>query len=276
MSQQINLINPTLIKQKDFLTLVNMGVVYGVFTALMLGWWSYSHQQLKQLTRQKEDLVVAVQQTQERLTLQVAASAPRAPSLALQQQLALLETKQQVQAQMLTAIEQGRPQQDRGLANYMRGFARQTVDGLWLTGFSIDETNKTMTVRGRSLEAEVLPNYMQRLGQEPVFAGKLFGGLHVQQASITQPATMAVAARTPSSTGVTNNTVSNSVAELNNAVTLANVTNASTTNVAVPNIAAPYVSTSESATPFVEFELQGLEKVSAPRTDKTTSQEVKS
>jgi hypothetical protein len=274
MSQQINLINPALIKQKDFLTIVNMGVVYGVFTALMLGWWSYSQQQLKQLTRQKEDLVVAVQQTQDRLTQQVAASAPRAPSLALQQQLALLETKQQVQAQMLTAIEQGRPQQDRGLANYMRGFAQQTVDGLWLTGFSIDETNKTMTVRGRSLEAEVLPNYMQRLGQEPVFAGKLFGGLHVQQATITQPATMIAAV--PSRAGVPNNTVSTAVAEQSKTASPAGVTNASTANVAVPNIAAPNTTTSEIATPFVEFELQGLEKASASRAENTASPEVKS
>lgn len=269
MSQQINLINPALIKQKDFLTLVNMGVVYGVFVALMVGWWVYSQQQLKQLTRQKDDLVVAVQQTQERLTQQVAASAPRAPSLALQQQLALLETKQQVQAQMLTAIEQGRPQQDRGLANYMRGFARQTVDGLWLTGFSIDETNKTMTVRGRSLEAEVLPSYMQRLGQEPVFSGKLFGGLHVQQTTITQQATMTAAA--PSSAGVTNNTVSTAEAALSKAASPAGVTNAATISVAAPNVA-----TSERATPLVEFELQGLEKASAPRADNTTSQEVKS
>lgn len=266
MSQQINLINPALIKQKDFLSLVNMGMVYGVFVALMVGWWMYSQQQLKQLTHQKEDLVMAVQQTQERLTQQVVASAPRAPSQVLQQQLALLETKQQVQAQLLTAIEQGRPQQDRGLANYMRGFARQTVDGLWLTGFSIDETNKTMTVRGRSLEAEVLPNYMQRLGKEPVFSGKLFGGLHVQQATIAQPATMTAA--TPSSAGVTNSTVSTAAASS------ASVTNAA--NVAVPNLAAPQVATNQRATPFVEFELQGLEKASAPLTDITTSQEVKS
>jgi hypothetical protein len=46
MSQQINLINPALIKRKDFLTVVNIGVMYGVLSVLMLGWYAYNERQL--------------------------------------------------------------------------------------------------------------------------------------------------------------------------------------------------------------------------------------
>lgn len=188
MSQQINLINPALIKQKDFLTVVNIGAMYGVLSVLMLGWYAYNASQVTELTRTQQGLVDELAQTQAALTQLVASRAPRSPDPALLRQLALLESKQQVQAQMLNAIQQRKPQLDRGLAHYMRGFARQTMEGLWLTGFSIDETNKTMTVRGRSLEAESLPHYVQKLGNEPVFAGKHFGGLRIKQAEVAQAA----------------------------------------------------------------------------------------
>jgi hypothetical protein len=131
----------------------------------------------------------------------------------------------------------------------MRGFARQTVDGLWLTGFSIDETNKTMTVRGRSLEAEVLPSYMQKLGHEPVFAGKLFGGLRIKQAESsvnqTDKATSLAVSAQPQATQPSNTLLS-----------------------APANAPAPQM--------YVEFELQGLEKASSQPSDASRLDEVKS
>jgi len=182
MSQQINLINPALIKQKDFLTVVNIGVVYGVLTGLMMAWVGYSASQVHGLQGEQQALAASLAHTQSALTQLLASRAPRSPDPALLQQLALLESKQNMQAKMLDAIQQRKPPQDFGLANYMRGFARQIMPGVWLSGFTIDEKNKTMTVRGRSLEAESLPDYVQKLAKEPVFAGKAFGGLRIKQA----------------------------------------------------------------------------------------------
>lgn len=234
MSQQINLINPALIKQKDFLTVVNMGVIYGVMSVLMLGWYAYSAWQVNALTQVQLSLAAEIPKIEAELAQLLVSRAPRSPDPALLQQLALLESKQQVQAQMLNAIQQRKPQADRGLANYMRGFARQTMDGLWLTGFAIDEANKTMTVRGRSLEAEYLPAYVQKLAKEPVFAGKHFGGLRIKQTedSDAQPLARPVS---PESVGRAN----------------------------AGAVALPL---------FIEFELQGLEWLPMQTTAKPTSE----
>jgi hypothetical protein len=239
MSQQINLINPALIKQKDYLTVVNIGTIYGVLSGLMLVWYTYHALQVAQLTNAQQGLVDEVAQTQTALAQLVASRAPHSPDPALLQQLTFLESKQDMQAQMLQTIEQRKSSPDRGLANYMRGFARQTMAGLWLTGFTIDETNKTMTVRGRSLEAETLPNYVQQLSKEPVFSGKHFGSLRIQQAELPQ------ASAVPAPL----------VADPSN---------------------QPASTTSAVALPlWIEFELKGLERLSV-QTATTASGEIKS
>lgn len=181
MSQQINLINPALIKQKDFLTTLNITVVYGALALSMLGWYGYSTQQMSALTMSRDQLATELQQVQTSLAEMTAARAPKAPNQTLIAELQTLEEKHQVQMQILQAMQQGRPSQDKGLASYMLGLARQSADGLWLTGFSIDQTHHTVSLKGRSMDAAVLPDYMRKLGQESVFAGQTFGGLRIQQ-----------------------------------------------------------------------------------------------
>jgi hypothetical protein len=225
MSQQINLINPALIKQKDLLTSVNMSMAYGVLIALMLGFTAYTMQQVSALTATKQQLIVEQEKRQAELAQLTAARAPHAPNQALVAQLALLESKQNVQTQILEIMNRGQASQEKSLAGYMRGLARQTMDGLWLTGFSIDQSNRSVTLRGRTLHAHSLPDYMRQLGQDAVFSGQLFGGLQIKQPEKTATKV----ASQPSST--------------------------------------------EAATelPYVEFELQGLEKPTQTSADVQTS-----
>jgi Tfp pilus assembly protein PilN len=190
MSQQINLINPSLIKKKDFLTIVNIGVVYGVFCVLMLSWFVYANNQVSVLNKEQTALAGELDQLNTSLTQMTAARVPHAPDASLQMQVAKLEAIEQVQTQILTVINQDKSQA-MSLDKYMHGLASQTIDGLWLTGFSIDQKAHTVTLRGRSLSADALPVYMKKLGSEPVFNGQLFGGLQIQQptqASVTNAA----------------------------------------------------------------------------------------
>jgi hypothetical protein len=225
MSQQINLINPALIKQKDLLTSVNMSVAYGVLIALMLGFTAYTMQQVSALTATKQQLLVEQEKWEAELAQLTAARAPHAPNQALVAQLALLESKQNVQTQILEIMNRGQASQEKSLAGYMRGLARQTMDGLWLTGFSIDQSNHSVTLRGRTLHADNLPDYMRQLGQDAVFSGQLFGGLQIKQ---PEKAATKVASQ-PSSTEAA------------------------------------------SELPYVEFELQGLEKPTQTSADLQTS-----
>jgi hypothetical protein len=180
MSQQINLINPSLIKKRDFLTIVNIGVMYGVFCLLMLGWFGYTNNQVSELDKKQTALAGELEQLNNSLVQMTAARVPHALDVALQMQVTKLEAIEQVQTQILTMINQDKSEAS-SLAEYMRGLARQTIDGLWLTGFSIDQAAHTVTLRGRSLSADVLPMYIKKLGGELVFKGQLFGGLQIQE-----------------------------------------------------------------------------------------------
>ena len=234
MSQQINLINPALIKQKDFLTTLNIAVVYGAMALSILGWYVYTAQQMTTLKMSRDQLASELQQVQTTLADMTAARAPKAPNQALIAELQTLEEKHQVQMQILQAMQQGKPTQDKGLASYMLGLARQSTDGLWLTGFSIDQTRHAVSLKGRSMDAAILPDYMHKLGREAVFAGQTFSGLRIQQATETVPSP--------------------------------------TTNTALGNAAQAPQALSNPVPPFVEFELQASEALlSSPSASPVTA-----
>lgn len=181
MSQQINLINTALIKQKDFLTPATISLVYLCSALLMLGWYWISQQALHQAIQQRDVANAELTKVQASVTQATAMRAPRAPSQALLRQLEKLKGQQQMQAHILNMVNKTKANTASGLANTMRGFARQTVDGLWLTGFSLDTEHQAMTIRGRSTHENLLPLYMQQLGQETVFSGQHFGGLQMKR-----------------------------------------------------------------------------------------------
>ncbi|WP_341304355.1 PilN domain-containing protein [Pseudomonas sp. TMP25] len=53
--------------------------------------------------------------------------------------------------------------------------------GLWLSGISLREGGRHMRLQGLSQDQELLPAYLQRLGQSPVFSGREFARFDVQR-----------------------------------------------------------------------------------------------
>lgn len=183
MSQQINLLNHELIKKTDLLTPRNMGLAYLGLACLGLAWMLYSQQSVSRLTLQRDQLATQLQQAQDGLKQVNAARAPHEANPALVQELAQLNQQQQTQSKLLQVINGGVTVANKSLSSYMRGFANQTTEGLWLTGFSIDAEHDAISVFGRSLATDLLPKYIEMMSKEKVFAGQLFGGLKVIGAS---------------------------------------------------------------------------------------------
>jgi hypothetical protein len=55
------------------------------------------------------------------------------------------------------------------------------ASGLWLSGISLREGGIHMRLQGLSQDQELLPAYLQRLGQSPVFSGREFARFDVQR-----------------------------------------------------------------------------------------------
>jgi hypothetical protein len=236
MSRQINLLNPSLIKQKDFLKTNNIALLLGVLTLLMLGYFGYAQQQLKTLNQQQANTnnqLLAAQTQLQQITM---AHAPKAPSQTLLNQIAQLEKKVTMQQYILQTIQQSSATHEKGYAALMRAFAKQSQDGLWLTSFSFDSATEKLNISGRTLQADLVPTYISGLSTAPVLKGKSFSALTMHlpnnDTNITpKPNTIALEA----STGVASS--------------------------------LPAKDVKQSVTPnFIEFSLQSLEEKSVEKT----------
>lgn len=193
MSQQINLLNPALIKQKDFLNPNNIVMTLGVLSVLMLGYYGYAQKQLSLLGTQRTQVAEALSATQAQLKQKALLHTPRAPDKTLLEQITQLEQKEIMQQQILRTVDQSSATPEKGYAALMRAFARQSLDGLWLTSFSFDSQTERLNISGRTLQAALVPEYIAHLGNEPALKGKLFSALNMHlpkaDAASSNPAT---------------------------------------------------------------------------------------
>lgn len=184
MSQQINLFNPALVKQKDPYNAALMARLAVVVLMAMLAAHAYEKHQVDQLQKQREQAVQLMQQTRQQLVDVTRQFGPRQPSKALQDELVATEAKLQAHEKILAYLQNGRTNGGAGFSNYMRAFARQSTNGLWLTGFSFDTGADDLTIRGRTLQPELVPQYIARLGAEAALKGRSFAALDMGQPKV--------------------------------------------------------------------------------------------
>lgn len=177
MTQNINLYDPSLRTRRDLLGLepVLAMVVVAVVAVGAASAWSRA-------ASARLEAVASVGAT-ELQTLQagVQAKATKAsttqPELALQAQVAqaqrtLLEHRSALQALASSPVDH-----EGGFAARLEALARQSVDGLWLTGMQLRQDD--VVLKGRALQPHLIPVYVQRLDREPSLQGRSFKALEV-------------------------------------------------------------------------------------------------
>ena len=189
MSQQINLLNTSLIKQKNFLNANSMAIMLGLLLVLMLAYYSYAQKQLSLLILHRSQVAEKLPVIQAQLKQATLLHAPHALNQALLDQIMQLKQKEVMQQQVLQTVNQSSATPDKGYAALMRAFAMQSLDGLWLTGFSIDSHTEQLNISGRTLQADLVPEYITRLRNEPALKGKLFAALSMRLPKVEAPIT---------------------------------------------------------------------------------------
>jgi len=179
VSQQINLVNIALIKQKPFLTLNSMATMLVAMAFILLGYYTYLQKEVSALSLQREQMANDLIKVQNELKSLALLHAPHDKDTSLEKQITQLEQKVKVQQQILTILSHSTNTPDNSYAALMRAFARQRVEGLWLTGFSVDSQTDTLSIQGRALQGDLVPQYINRLSNEHALKGKLFSGLNI-------------------------------------------------------------------------------------------------
>lgn len=181
MAQQINLYDPALERKRDWLALGNV-VAGGVLLAVAVGALGMAERSsLPALTAQSTTAETQLKAMRDQVTALGQRAATRKPDPRLQQEVTskrqLLSMRGEVLATLRSSVGPGAS----SYAEYLRGFARQTVNGLWMTGFTVKTAGNSMAIRGNTTDPALIPEYIRRLNKEAAFQGQTFAALKLDR-----------------------------------------------------------------------------------------------
>jgi Tfp pilus assembly protein PilN len=268
VSQQINLFNPIFLKQKKQFsaTALAQGMGLIVIGSILVGF--YARYQYSTLGDQEAASALELRRTTDELAKVTATLQPRQKSKALEEEIPRAEEAVRAQQQVFDVVRKGGFGNTSGYSDYLRAFARQIVNGVWLTGFRIESGGTEIELRGRTLQPELVPAYITRLKKEAAMQGKSFATLN-----ITMPEDNPAAAATekkasaPADAGLPN--VPAALAMLSQAANPGPA--AAPAPAPAPSSATPSPAPSRPPAHFMEFTLRtaGFEKDSAGKSAST-------
>jgi hypothetical protein len=188
MAQQINLYDPALLSKRDWLALSNVLLGAGVLAVLVAaaGWLVRLDVPTLQVQAATQD--GQLKAMREQVLALGKRVADRHADPRLEQELASARQLADARSEVLGVLRQRLAADAPPFADYLRGFARQTMNGLWLTGFTWDAAADSIEIRGRTVDPALLPEYIRRLNREPAFRGHAFAALSVVEGKTDTPA----------------------------------------------------------------------------------------
>jgi len=182
VSQQINLFNPIFLKQKKYFSVLTMLQALALILIGSTLFYGYAKYQVKQLAAQSAEADKRYAAEQAKFVGYANEFSLEKSSQIINDELANLEVQAASQKELLDTIKSGVIGNTDGYSEYMRAFARQSVNGLWLTAFNIIGDGTQLSLSGAVLSPQLVPTYIQRLGKEKALRGKTFATLQMRQA----------------------------------------------------------------------------------------------
>lgn len=183
MSQFINLYNPSLRQRQDSLNahLLFRLIGWAVCSMVLLtGWLEWQAHGFEQQARVGAE---HMKQAQEELVVITRTVSEYQPDARLIGEMQRAERILKGRNELVRLMESGTLGRTQGFSAQMRAFARQSLDGLWLTRVHLNADGSEMEIAGRALKAELLPVYIHRLNSEQIFQGQNFAALNVKDLS---------------------------------------------------------------------------------------------
>jgi len=197
MSQQINLFTPDLHRKRKLVAANTLAVAALALLLLLASAaaWTGSHARFtEQRSQEQQARLKAAKEQLAALSKELAA---RQPSDKLAAELLAAGSQLKGREEVMAHLESGGLGSSVGFAQFLRAFARQTPNGLWLTGFALNEGGRDMEIHGRMLLPASLPEYIRRLNSEAAFHGRSFASLDIRRSEgdKSKPSAAGAAAR---------------------------------------------------------------------------------
>lgn len=174
MHQQVNLYQPIFREERKLFSLKTVLTAMTIVIATLLGMWALGARNVAGLERavtQLREQQAAQEQLAQRAGAMLAAQgSPAAAEAEVQRLSALLAER----TNALNLLRSGAAGESRGFAPRLAALARQRADGVWLEELVLSGGANGLILRGRSVSAERVPQYLQMLTAEPELSGARF------------------------------------------------------------------------------------------------------
>jgi hypothetical protein len=194
MYQQINLYQPIFRKQRQIFSAATMFQALAIVAVALLAIYGYGSLRVRSL----EAEVVQLEGRERALTTQLARIDPtmnqgRRDEVA--GELARLNATLLDQQRLIEVLREQPLGDTAGFSPYLAALGRQRTPMLWLTAIGVNGGTGAIELAGRSLDAKLVPEYMQRLADEPALAGQRFDRFEITHDDTTGEAVFRATSR---------------------------------------------------------------------------------
>ena len=182
MYQQINLYQPIFRRQRQIFSAATLLQSIGIVAAGLLAAYVYGAFKVSAL----ETEVVQLEGRERALATQLASVDPtlnKNRRAEMEQELRLMNERLLDQQRLIETLRKQPLGTTDGFSRYLAALGRQQTPGLWLTQFAINGGTGAIELAGRSTRPELVPEFLQRLGQEAALVGQRFDRLEIERDS---------------------------------------------------------------------------------------------
>lgn len=180
MTRQINLYNPALRARREWLSGKSLLNGIGVMIVLLGLYGGVVRWQNQQLTEEANRVGAELSRRQSELARLNEELAQRKVGKETEAALRYAEAALQARERVREALDSGTLGSSEGFAEFLRAFARQARDGLWMVGLQMAEGGRNITLEGRTVNPDQIPGYIRGLNSEPMLRGRSFEAMSVR------------------------------------------------------------------------------------------------
>jgi hypothetical protein len=177
--QQINLYQPMFRQQKKVFSAMTMLQISGFFIVVLGAAYGYNAHSLNPFRTELARTSAEFDRLAQRIESVRAAAPGQAEVKLLQREVERLSRELENGRRLKQALASGSLGNTAGFSSYFEALARGHVDGAWLTGIGIARGGGQLSLSGKTIDPELVPLYLRRLGEAPVFRNRGFNMLEL-------------------------------------------------------------------------------------------------
>jgi len=185
LHQQINLYQPIFRKQRVMFSLLFSLQAAGLFFIALSAIYLLNLRQVTFLERQLAD---DTHLNQQKLTQLAALSNEIAKYKGSAGDSQLIQLRKELDAEkfLLSVLGEAYASHSKGFANYLEGFSRRVIDGLWISRFDMLNGGSEIKLVGGALKPDAVPLFIENLKQEDSLRGTKFQILEIDRSDKTK------------------------------------------------------------------------------------------